>query len=179
MEPTAFFDFPQGGETLFSPFFDDSAHGICGFCRFLIFPRVGKAGFSRFPIKKLRFFGSRRLIPSKNCDFFAPDGYFCQKIAIFLLLTLISTKNGGRFCLLTLISAKNGGRFYLPRPISAKNVGGFAPPRGRKRGNSRFLSIRGLGKLVFGNFYSAEPSDELFFSFSVNPRARLGCFSYQ
>ena len=29
-------------------------------------------------VKKLRFFCSRRLILSKNCDFFAPDAHFCK-----------------------------------------------------------------------------------------------------
>ena len=40
----------------------------------------------------------------------------------------------------------------------------------------RFLSIRGLRKLVFSVFCSSEGSESLFFVFSTHPRPRKGCF---
>ena len=40
--------FPQGGESRFFPFFDDSAHGICSFRRFLMIPPTEFAVFSDF-----------------------------------------------------------------------------------------------------------------------------------
>ena len=49
----------------------------------------------------------------KNCDFSAPDAYFC--------------KNGGRFCLPRPISAKNGGRFWLPDGPHSMNAWGILP----------------------------------------------------
>ena len=57
-----------------------------------------RAVFFHFSIKKMRFFCSRRLFLSKNCNFSAPNGCFYQKIAIFLLLTAISVKKLRFFC---------------------------------------------------------------------------------
>ena len=66
------FDFPQGGETQFLPIFD--------------FPQGGETQFLAISDKKLRFFGSQRLILSKNCDFFAPNAHFCKKRGAVLLI---------------------------------------------------------------------------------------------
>ena len=43
-------------------------------------------------------------------------------------------------------------------------------------GNSRFLSIRGLGKSVFRVFCSAETSESFFFAISAHPRPRKASF---
>ena len=42
------FDFPQGGESRFFPFFDDSVHRICSFQRFLMIPSTEFAVFAVF-----------------------------------------------------------------------------------------------------------------------------------
>ena len=51
-----------------------------------------------------------------------------------------------------------------------------ANPRARKGRFWRFLLIRGLGKSVFGDFYSSEASESLFFAFSAHPRPQKVCF---
>ena len=123
--------------------------GNAVFANFCFSPGWGKPVFFRFPIK--------------NYDFSALNGYFYQKIAIFLLPMANSVKKL-RF-------------FDSRRSFLQKTGGGFAHPRGRKRGNSRFLFSRGLRKLVFRVFCSSEGSESLFFVFSVHPRPRKVCFS--
>ena len=60
-----------------------------------VFPRGWKRGFFRFSIK--------------NCDFFAPNGYFYQKIAIFPLPTANSIKKLQFICSRRLILSKKCG----------------------------------------------------------------------
>ena len=53
---------------------------------------------------------------------------------------------------------------------------GFTSPRDRKRGISRFLSIRGLGSVEILIFYPSEGSESLFLVFFTHPRPRKASF---
>ena len=143
------FDFPQGGETRFLLFFDFPQGGETQFSAIFDFPQGGESRFFPISDKKLRFFGSQRLILSKNCDFSAPDAHFCKKRGAVLHL-----RGVGSVEILIFYSSEASERSFSA--ISAR-------PRARKDCFRQFLLSRGLGKLVFGVFYSAEASDERFF----------------
>ena len=66
------------------------------------------------------------------------------------------------FCLSAVAERQFLLFFICRRPTTDDFRGIFGFPRARKRGKSCFLSIRGLGKFLFGNFCPSEGSDGLF-----------------
>ena len=121
----------------------------------------------------------------KNCNFYVPDGDFCQKPAVSELPTAVFIKNLQFLSSRRLFSSKNRSFpliralrstvFLVFRSSEASETLFFAfsaHPSPRKHCFSRFPLIRALGSTVFLVFRSSEASETLFFAFSAHPSPR-------